>query len=112
MILDNDRTPVVAYEDRGPLAAPIQETAQIPTQRNDVVVLDRRGRGTAAVSAHVGSEHPIASRNERWHLPAPRERQLGETVAEHNERSIALVDDVQLNPVDRNKTLAHGAEIT
>jgi len=76
----DDRAPVVADEDRGPLAERVQEATHVLAQRNDVVVLDCCRQGAEAVPAHVRCEHVIAGRDKRRHLPAPRERQLGKAV--------------------------------
>ncbi len=50
--------------------------------------------------AHVGRHHAVAGLRQHGNLLAPRVRQLGETVAQDHERSLALLQHVQLDAVD------------
>src|SRR4029077_20715490 len=106
------RTPVVAGEYPPPLATRAEPAGHVATQRHHVVCLDLARDRAPAEAAHVRSHHAVSLVRQHWDLVSPGERQLGKAVAEHDQRPGALLDDVQLDPVELHLTLAHGANHT
>ena len=98
------RAPVVADEHRAFLADVVEEAEQVVREVLDVVVLDRVGTRRSAVPALIGCEHAVSGRRERGDLVAPRVRQLGEPVREHDRRSAPEIDDVEIDTVRRDSS--------
>ncbi len=68
----------------------IEQTGDIGGQFGDVVVLDRLGSRGPAVSALVGGQNVVPGRGQGGYLVAPRMRQFGEAVGQHDDRIARL----------------------
>ena len=92
---DGRRAPVVADED-GPLGVGVvQEPDEVGGQRQGVVPVGVGGPGAGPVAPHVGDEDPVAGLGQREDLVPPGESELGETVAQDDQRAVAVVDGVE-----------------
>ena len=107
---DDHRAPVVADEGRLLGADVVEQAEQVVGEVVDVVGLDRLGPVGLAVAALVRGEHAVAGVGERGDLVAPRVRQLGEAVAEHDGRAVlgTGLHQVELDAVGRRPG-AHGS---
>ncbi len=80
----------------------VEQSEQIATQVDDVVVGDLARAVGPAVAPLVGDDHAVASGDERLDLVAPGVRQLGEAMAQQDGEAVTLVDHRQLDPVGRD----------
>ena len=97
---DKVRAPVVAHEDGILLAQFIEHAHEIAAQRDHVIRLDLNGGRAPAEPAQVGRHDAEARLEERGHLPAPGVAELGKPVTQDDERPLALVQRLELDPVD------------
>ena len=80
----------------------VEEPEQVVGEVHDVVLLDRVRARRLAVAALIGREHAVSRGRERGHLVAPRVRELGEPVREHDRWSAPDIDDIELDTVGRD----------
>ena len=84
--------PIVAGDHRRLDAEAVDQPDDIADEVQDVVRLDRGGRVGLPVAALVGRDDAKACRRERGNLMPPRVPRLGPSVAQHDQRTRALLD--------------------
>ena len=97
-------------DDGGLRAKHIENADHIADKMQDRVLVDRLRRVALAVAAHIGGDNTEAGGGKRVDLVPPREPGFGKTVHQQHQRSLALLGDVDADPValdDPLRRLAH-----
>ena len=89
-------------------AGRVEDRHEVGHRVREAIRVDRGGPVRRAEAAHVGREHAQAGRRERRHLVAPEVRGVRESMDEQDRRALALVEDLEVEPVARD-AVAHGA---
>jgi hypothetical protein len=101
----------VADDHRLLLAQHLHQPHDVPGELEDVVSLDRLRAVGAAIAALVGGDGVEPGRGQGRQLMPPGVPELGETVAEDDERALALLGEVHGDAVGSDGSmldLGHG----
>ena len=94
------RAPVVADNDRLLLAEGMHQGDDVAGQMQDRIGGDVLRCIARAIAALIGCDDPESGIGERRNLVAPRVPGLGESVAQHDQRPVAGLGNVQFDVVD------------
>jgi hypothetical protein len=97
-------------DDGGRRTQGIENADQVADKMQDRVLVDRLRRIALAVAAHIGGDDTEAGGRERVDLVPPGEPGFGKTVRQQHQRPLALLGDVDADPVafdDALRCLAH-----
>ncbi len=103
------RAPVVSGDHRLLDAERIEQPDHVADEMEQSVVVDRFGPVGLAVAAHVRRDGVESGCRQRRDLMAPGIPGFGKAVTENNQRTVALLGDVQMNAVGFDSALDDGA---
>ena len=102
--------PVMTDDHSGRRAQGIEDADHVSYEMQDRVLVDRRGRVTLAVAAQVRGDNTEAGSSKGVDLMPPGEPGFREAVHQQHQRPVALLGNVDVDPVafdDPLRCLAH-----
>ena len=100
----------MADDDGGRRAQGIENADHVADEMQDRVLVDRLRRIALAVAAHIGRDNAKTGGSKRVDLMPPREPGFRKAVHQQHQRPLALLGDVEADPValdDALRRLAH-----